>query len=294
MKKLLLTFLALALFWGCSGNDDNGDPVSPDITPPTVVSTSPADGAVNVPLRTNIIVNFSEAMAKWTFVAENFYISPSVDGVILPSDNSVILSPVEDMQFSRLYTVVVTDSVKDEAGNNLEADYTWSFTTTAGDIMPLAIGNKWEFLIETIDTLTGNIDSTIDYIEIVRDTTIGSETWHIDQKGTIFTNKSDGLWTYAASGTAYLFLKFPASIGETYFGNPDLVETIRVDSTSALPGDVPHGNHICYLYTGTVSDPTFKYKYYYEPNLGPVAIWKVKTGSLKTVERKSLFRLALP
>jgi hypothetical protein len=296
MKKLWPAILILSILWGCSGDDDNSDPVAPDTTPPTVESTSPADGAVNVPVGTSITVNFSEAMDRWTFSDSTFIVSDGVieiSGSILYSGNSVILRPSNDLSFEELYTAVITDSVTDEAGNNLETDYVWSFTTTIGSIMPLSIGNKWEFLIETIDTLTGDIDSTIDHIEIVRDTVIQSETWYIDQTGAVYINKADGLWTYSLSDQPYLFLKFPAIIGDTYFGNPDLVETIRVDSTSVLRG-VPHGNHICYLYAATVSDPTFKYKYYYKPNLGPVSTSKLTTGSLKVVERRSLFRLTLP
>jgi hypothetical protein len=288
--KLAIPFVLVVGMYGCSG--DEAPPVTSDTTPPTVVSTSPADGETNVPIDTDISVTFSEDMDRWTLSTATFVVSGTAGGTILYGNNTATLQPTGDLIFSQDYTVVITTDVTDVAGNNLESNYTWSFTTTAGAIMPLAVGNQWEFLAEVIDTLTGQIDSTLEIVSIVRDTLIQTEQWFIDGSGEVYTNRIEGLWGLSQGGQPYLFLKFPATIGDSYFGNPDLVETIRVDSTATLRS-VPHGFHICYLYTGTVFDPTIKYKYYYKPNFGPVAVEKVVASGARVIERRSLIRLTL-
>lgn len=290
LKISILSAVIATVFWGCSGKE--AAPVIPDTTPPTVVSTSPAAGSTNVGVDVAISATFSEEMDRWTFTPQTFAVGGAGSGNILYKDKTVSFTPSAKLGFNQEYTVVITTDVSDVAGNNLAAIYNWTFTTTPGTIMPLKIGNQWEFLVEQRDTITNLIDTGYQIIEIVRDTMIGSERWLVSQSGDKYINKGDGLWMLSVSKAPYLFLKFPASPGDTYFANPDRVETIRVDSI-ATSRSVPHGTHICHKYSGTVPDPTFKYRYYYKPNFGPVAYEKVTVGSSKVVERWSLIRLKL-
>lgn len=285
-----LPALAMATLLGCS-DDKTTTPPTPDTTPPTVESTSPADAATSVPLTTMISATFSEEMDKWTFNNVTFVVSGSVTGNIQYSDKTVTLAPSSPLAYNQQYTVALTTDITDLAGNPLESDYTWSFRTTPGTIMPLAVGNLWEFVKATYDTISGDSVVTLDTIAIVRDSVIQSETWFVGKTGKMYINRSSGLWGRSSGGEAYLFLKYPAVAGDFYPGSPDLGETINVESTNILWG-VPHGNHICYYYLSTVSDPTFKYRYYYKPNLGPVVHEKVTT-SQKIVERKKLKSLTL-
>jgi Domain of unknown function (DUF4082)/Bacterial Ig-like domain len=112
---------------------------TPDMRPPTVTSFSPAAGAKNVVIDTNITVTFSEAMdAKTINFSTIDYRDPSGGnrGGSLnynPATSTAILQPF-DLPEGTTYTVRVRGGaaeplVKDLAGNALVADVTWTFTT---------------------------------------------------------------------------------------------------------------------------------------------------------------------
>ena len=101
--------------WGCSG-DETSTPVSPDTTAPTVVSTSPADGAVGVPVDASISITFDEEMNRFTFTRNTFAVSDGVNGIILYGNKTAVFSPDENLLYDWTYTAVVTTDVADEAG----------------------------------------------------------------------------------------------------------------------------------------------------------------------------------
>jgi len=292
----LLPALMIALF-GCSG-DETTTPTTPDTTAPTVVSTSPADGTTDVLPTTSISATFSEAMDKWSFNSVTFVVGGGISGAYqyIDSSRTAVFTPSVNLAYNQLYTVTLDTAIKDLAGNQMDSQYVWSFTIVApppGVIMPLAVGNQWEFIKATYDTnfVDSVISEVLDTISIARDSLIQSETWFVGKSGKMYTNRTSGLWSRSAGGEAYLFLKYPAAVSDFYPANPDLGETITVQSTNAFLG-VPHGNHYCYFYLSTVSDPSFRYRYYYEPDLGPV-VHEKRTASSKLVERMSLKSLRL-
>jgi hypothetical protein len=106
-----------------------------DTTPPTVISTSPPNGATDVSLTTAITVTFSEAMDCSTISAATVTIhdagSSGVSGGLSCGGSSASFTPASHLTASIVYTVLVTTGVKDSAGNALASDYTWSFATAA-------------------------------------------------------------------------------------------------------------------------------------------------------------------
>lgn len=106
-----------------------------DTTPPTVNSTSPANGAASVSLNGVITAFFSEPMAPSTLNATTFLLSDqlnnAVAGVVTVDQlhGSAIFTPSSALIASRVYTATITTGVQDEAGNNLAANYSWTFTT---------------------------------------------------------------------------------------------------------------------------------------------------------------------
>ena len=116
--------------------------LGPDTTPPTVSTTLPASGAVNVSTGTMVKVTFSEAMDETTIDETSFKLQDALNSTVLATisyDNSTrtaTLVPDALLEASTMYTVVVkggAGGVADVAGNPLTADYSWSFTTgTAG------------------------------------------------------------------------------------------------------------------------------------------------------------------
>lgn len=93
-----------------------------DTTPPTVVSTTPTDGATGVPVTTTLSVTFSEPMLPFSF--------GTVDGVpgtvSWPTASTVIFTPGSNLKSGTTYTFTI--SAYDMAGNAM-APYTWKFTT---------------------------------------------------------------------------------------------------------------------------------------------------------------------
>ena len=112
----------------------------PDVTPPTVTSFSPADGAVNVSAETNVIVTFSEAMDPASVNGET--VKLRVLGVPVLATVSydaatftATLDPTEPLVAGARYSALVAGgsigpNVKDVAGNILAANVGWDFTTT--------------------------------------------------------------------------------------------------------------------------------------------------------------------
>jgi len=99
-----------------------------DRTAPRVVTTSPSDGATDVVTNTNIRITFSERMD--TASGESaFNINPATDGSFSWQDSIMTYAPSNNLNTNTLYTVTITTDAKDLSGNELEEDYSFSFTT---------------------------------------------------------------------------------------------------------------------------------------------------------------------
>jgi len=140
--------LLAGLLVSCGG-DDNG--VDPDTTAPTVASIVPADGEENVPLNTVITVVFSEKIDSASVNETTFVVSGNIPGSIGLTDKTATFTPDQDLAVNTTYAVSVTDDIKDLAGNSMDSNYTWQFTTaevvlTNGpDYFPMAEGDTWYY-----------------------------------------------------------------------------------------------------------------------------------------------------
>jgi hypothetical protein len=129
-KKLLSLFaiLFIALLMGCD-KDDYNEVVS---VCPVVTSTVPADGAFGVPLNQIIAVNFNEEMNPETINLSSIIITAGnavIPGAVTYSGLTATFTPTSRLTVNTLYTGRVTTAVKDEAGNALQTDFVWTFTT---------------------------------------------------------------------------------------------------------------------------------------------------------------------
>ena len=106
-----------------------------DATAPTVVFTVPADTATNVTLNGVIRVDFSEPMNPTTLTTATFTIvgpgPTSVAGTVTYSGTRARFVPLSDLALDTLYEASVSTGATDLAGNALESDFEWSFTTSA-------------------------------------------------------------------------------------------------------------------------------------------------------------------
>lgn len=102
-----------------------------DSTPPTVISTIPADKATDVAVDTVVSATFSEAMNAATITTSTFTLSGGVAGTVSYHDatKTATFTPSADLEHLTTYIATITKGVKDVAGNNMAANYTWKFAT---------------------------------------------------------------------------------------------------------------------------------------------------------------------
>jgi len=148
----------LAFAAGCS-DDDPVAPPPPDTVAPTVSSTNPANGATGVAV---ITATFSEAMNASTISTSTFAVSgPGVTPVVgtvsyNSSTHIATFTPTSALTASTAYAATVTTGAKDVAGNAMESNRVWNFTTAAapGNQAPVALGASGAFAVLAGSTVT--------------------------------------------------------------------------------------------------------------------------------------------
>lgn len=107
--------------------------ISLDIVAPSIVSTTPGDGAVGVPLTLAITATFSEAVKPALLNTSSFTVTSaagSVAGAVAVSGLAATFTPSKTLLPNTTYTVTLTRDIKDFSGNALASAVSWSFTTT--------------------------------------------------------------------------------------------------------------------------------------------------------------------
>lgn len=105
---------------------------------PLVISTTPVNEAINVPLNTLITATFNGNMDPASFTAETFSVQSAlkssaavITGKISYDNatNTVTFEPLELLANNTTYTSTLTQGVKDKMGNAMPAEYFWTFST---------------------------------------------------------------------------------------------------------------------------------------------------------------------
>jgi len=110
---------------------------APDLTPPQVVSTVPANGATNVPFNQAVSATFSKAMNPLTLITATFYLTqggtPVPATITYDAINFIAtLTPTSPLAAGSSYIATVTTGATDLAGNplgNTGISNPWTFTT---------------------------------------------------------------------------------------------------------------------------------------------------------------------
>jgi len=113
----------------------------PDVTPPSVMSTIPANtvpGVVGVAVNRKITATFSEDMNSSTLTPASFTVTgpgpTPVSGTVTYSRRMAVFTPSTGLAPSTAYSATIVTGATgamDLAGNALQANVTWSFTTGA-------------------------------------------------------------------------------------------------------------------------------------------------------------------
>lgn len=105
----------------------------PDALPPTILSTKPINGALNVAVNSVVTATFSEAMDAATITAVTFTVKQgavAVAGSVSYAGTTATFTPAANLPVGQ-FTATVTTGVKDLAANAMVANVVWLFTTGA-------------------------------------------------------------------------------------------------------------------------------------------------------------------
>ena len=99
--------------------------------PPTVDLTSPVDNATNASVDAGITATFSEPMQASTINTTAFTMDNGVTGTVSYGGNSstATFTPSSNLDKDTTYTATITTGAEDRAGNSLQTNHSWSFTT---------------------------------------------------------------------------------------------------------------------------------------------------------------------
>lgn len=152
---------------------NEADVVPPTVnTPPIVISTIPADGAIDVPLNRTVSALLSKTVDGTTvdgttFTLHNDTLNSNVSGAVSYLDRTVYFNPNGDLNASTTYTATITTDVKDTDGLNLNDSNglnVWSFTTGTAAAQgpdPVILGKAGDFAILTQSGITNVPTSAI-------------------------------------------------------------------------------------------------------------------------------------
>jgi Big-like domain-containing protein/3-keto-disaccharide hydrolase/K319-like protein len=111
-----------------------------DTKPPTVVITTPANGARGVPISSKIMVTFSEPMLSSSITTSTFTLKISGSSTYVAGTRSLsssdgyknaIFTPSSNLKPSTVYVATLTTGVRDQAGNAMTISKTWWFITAS-------------------------------------------------------------------------------------------------------------------------------------------------------------------
>jgi uncharacterized repeat protein (TIGR02543 family) len=226
MKKLkLLATLALAsviFITGCK-KDEYQEKIG---VCPLVVSTIPADKAINVPLNQIVSATFNEKMNPETMTQTSFTLEQGatksaalksatattlVVGTVSYTALSAAFAPATPLEPFTSYTGRIKTSVKDLMNNSLQTDYVWTFTTipqVVSSSLPIAGGT-------TSGTGTFNQGSSV---TLTATPNAGYSFLNWTENGTIVSTNSSYQLTMA--GNKALVANFTLSLVVTLSSTP--------------------------------------------------------------------------
>jgi hypothetical protein len=109
-----------------SSHEASGDRVTIDLRYSD--ATIPADGEINVPLDSDVTINFGETMDCATITTSTITINAG-GWTLFSCTGTQAVFTTSLQTFNTPYTVTVTTAVKDTAGNPITSPYVFSYTT---------------------------------------------------------------------------------------------------------------------------------------------------------------------
>ncbi len=225
-----------------TGSGTSTDEVS-DESALTVSFTNPVNGADNVDLNAKILATYNEAISASTV---DFNLVQGIDpiaGSLVYLDKTLIFSPNSALAADSDYTATLISQVRDLAGNNIETNYVWSFSTgsSSDETAPIV-----DFVspLANASAVALNATISIDFSEVLNPATVTSSTFLLNQGSS------------AVSGTV-------AYLGKTVLFTPSAslstnsIYTVTITNQVAdLAGNALAANYVWSFTTDSVVDST--------------------------------------
>ena len=235
-----------------------------DVTPPTVVSVTPGNGAC---LQTEVTATFSENMDPTTINTTTFTLQltgpplgAAVAGAVaydVPT-RVATFTPAASLAASTSYTATVTTGAKDVTGNAMAANRTWTFVTGTLPCVPapppvappVGATASYGILAGTAGTTNQGILTVINGSIASTATTTSAITGFHDSKGDIYTETGSNI----GNVTGTIFSCTVSTTGPTSAAinpaNCTIAQQAKLDaealynrlSPAVLPGGVDPGN----------------------------------------------------
>lgn len=125
----------------------------PDLTPPTIVTRTPLDNAINVPAAINLVLAFTEDIARGTgnITIKNLSdvtqtVIPIGDSQISVSGAVLTINPTNDLGVLKNYAIRIdSGAITDLSGNlfpGISDDTSWNFTSATTPLRIMCLGDS--------------------------------------------------------------------------------------------------------------------------------------------------------
>jgi len=223
----------------------------PAPTPPTVISTVPANGATGVPINQALSATFSVAMNPATIDGATFTLmgpgATAVTGVVayVPAGSVATFIPAANLTPNTLYTATITTGAEDLADVGLAANYVWTFTTSTAVAAPPTVISTIPLNGATGVALNQIVSAT--FSTPMNPATINGSTFTLTGPG---ATAVPGLVVYATVGTTLTFTPTANLAPGTLF-----TATITTGAKN-LAGTALAANYVWTFTTGTAPGGT--------------------------------------
>lgn len=227
-----------------------------DTTPPAVLTTTPAAGASNIGLYSEILASFNDVMDWGSINSLSFTLNNGAAGKVSYDAfaRTAVFKPTSQLLPGTTYMATVAGSVRDAGGNTLAVPYSWSFTTgSSGQVMTGSDGVTIDRV--TFDLTGAKIDlpaGTLlkDSIGTPLAGTLSISASAMATKNALPTAAQLGHLTDGSSLTAVgaaIDIAITGSGGSVKSITPSMLVNLAVPSTFAAPGaTIPY-----YSFNGT-------------------------------------------
>lgn len=174
-----LVLLSVALLtWQCKEDTFEGEIIG---ICPEVVTTNPANGAINVNAATSITATFNEEMEPMSINAGTFSVKKGIESVagdVSYSGLTATFTPAVLLDANSVYSATISRKVEDLMGNIMVRDTTWNFNT--GSVPTLTLTSP----VEGASNIALNTMVTADFSTAMDANSFNTTTFSLKQ-GTV-------------------------------------------------------------------------------------------------------------